>query len=273
MITAVLKARNESARLREAISRLGWCDRVVVVDDMSTDDTAAVAKSAGAIVIRHSRVTASINELDYVGFESVEEGWILRLDCDEEIPAKLAERLIRLSADPDLAGVLLPRLNIVYGQPLLHGGWNDAVQMKFFRAANWDRKWDILDIHSQVPVRGRITRAGGGVSESIIHPLYESFAEFCARSLVGYASFDLRSSSPSLLRLFVVPVKVIIWRLVARSGWRDGRVGVIATVWIALYAVACELYGFDSDQASTGVTDEERSKKISSSDLRQGRHR
>ena len=54
MFIAVVPAYNEEKRIGSVVQSLfGQVDRVVVVDDNSTDNTFAVAKSAGAIVLRH----------------------------------------------------------------------------------------------------------------------------------------------------------------------------------------------------------------------------
>lgn len=57
-LAVVIPARNESDRVRatvESAARIAGADLVVVVDDGSADGTAALAASAGAIVIRHAR--------------------------------------------------------------------------------------------------------------------------------------------------------------------------------------------------------------------------
>jgi glycosyltransferase involved in cell wall biosynthesis len=56
--TVVIPAKNESDRIQATVagaSGLAGVDLVVVVDDGSTDDTAALAGDAGATVVRHSR--------------------------------------------------------------------------------------------------------------------------------------------------------------------------------------------------------------------------
>lgn len=54
MTVALIPAYNEETRVADAISDARrFVDRVVVVDDCSTDRTAEVAKSAGAIVLHH----------------------------------------------------------------------------------------------------------------------------------------------------------------------------------------------------------------------------
>ncbi|MGL4743962.1 MAG: glycosyltransferase, partial [Dermatophilaceae bacterium] len=55
---AVVPCKDEAQRIAAtvaALRSLPTVGRVVVVDDGSTDDTAAVAEAAGADVVRHSR--------------------------------------------------------------------------------------------------------------------------------------------------------------------------------------------------------------------------
>jgi glycosyltransferase involved in cell wall biosynthesis len=57
-VAVVIPAKNESDRIQETVagaSGLPGVDLVVVVDDGSTDDTARLARDAGATVIQHSR--------------------------------------------------------------------------------------------------------------------------------------------------------------------------------------------------------------------------
>ncbi|HEY3603595.1 MAG TPA: glycosyltransferase, partial [Sporichthyaceae bacterium] len=57
-VAVVIPARNEAARIAATVAaarRLPGVDAVLVVDDGSTDDTAAIGAAAGARVVRHPR--------------------------------------------------------------------------------------------------------------------------------------------------------------------------------------------------------------------------
>jgi hypothetical protein len=97
MIAAFL-ARNEAGDDRYLVRCLQnaqrWADTVVVLDDRSTDDTAAGCRQQGAIVkVRPTEVAAwghespARAELWDLAVEHAGDGWVLFQDCDMELTA------------------------------------------------------------------------------------------------------------------------------------------------------------------------------------------
>jgi glycosyltransferase involved in cell wall biosynthesis len=105
-VIAFIPAYNEAARIGEvAANAHRRVDEVVVIDDGSTDNTAAVAERAGAKVLRHGQNRgkggAIVTSLDYFGHSDAE--FAVFLDADgqhdpEEIP-KFVEAARVMSAD------------------------------------------------------------------------------------------------------------------------------------------------------------------------------
>ncbi len=135
---AVIPAFNEAGFISEVVRRtLPHCEEVAVVDDGSSDATAANAESAGAVVIRHARNLGKGCALA-AGFRHARErgfDWIVTLDADlqhlpEEIPG-LFSRASRTDAD----FVIGCRMMNPKGMPLLRFLTNRVTSMAVSIAA------------------------------------------------------------------------------------------------------------------------------------------
>lgn len=94
----VMPAYNESDSVAEAVRQALLCfERVVVVDDGSSDDTAEQAKSAGAKVVRHP-VNLGQGAALQTGFDwALHAGapWVVTLDSDGQHNPQDALRLLQ----------------------------------------------------------------------------------------------------------------------------------------------------------------------------------
>jgi len=102
-VSILIPAFNEAGAIGAVVKSLtagGWHE-VIVIDDGSTDDTAAVAASAGARVVRHPYNKgngASVKS----GLRAAEGEYVLILDADGQHRAADAERLIAPLGEYDL---------------------------------------------------------------------------------------------------------------------------------------------------------------------------
>ncbi|GAA1744191.1 glycosyltransferase family A protein [Microbacterium paludicola] len=103
-LTVVIPAYNSSATIGVAIAsaREAGAERVIVVDDGSTDGTAAIARDEGAEVVRQENSGASVAR--HRGAALIETEYAIFLDADDAvIPQGVARSLGALTADPSLA--------------------------------------------------------------------------------------------------------------------------------------------------------------------------
>jgi len=106
----VLMVRNESRILERCILSLGCCDRILVVDTGSTDDTVQIAERWGCAVRRHEWVnfghnrSRSFAEAQALAPCCREAEWALVIDADMRLVAD-ADKLRRFLERSDHAGL------------------------------------------------------------------------------------------------------------------------------------------------------------------------
>jgi hypothetical protein len=79
--------------------------KLIVVDDGSTDDSAELARKAGAMVVRHPRPEGPAAARNR-GAQAATAPWIFFLDADVAVhPETLGRALVRFEADPELTAL------------------------------------------------------------------------------------------------------------------------------------------------------------------------
>lgn len=102
---AVIPAYNEASTIGPVVDDTAeYVDRVVVVDDGSGDDTAAIARDHGAIVVEHVFNTG-VGGAVRTGYQYAIQhdfDWVVQVDADgQHDPAKIPE-LLALAGDYDM---------------------------------------------------------------------------------------------------------------------------------------------------------------------------
>ncbi|TWD14514.1 glycosyltransferase family 2 protein [Marihabitans asiaticum] len=106
-VSVVIPARDDAPALRTCLALLARQSlaplEVVVVDNASQDETAAVARAAGAVVLHEAQV--GIPPATAAGYDAARGEVIARLDADSRPGPRWVERVAREMADPQLSAV------------------------------------------------------------------------------------------------------------------------------------------------------------------------
>ena len=91
-LSVLILAKNEEDNIKECIESILFADEIIVIDDYSTDATAAIAESLGAKVVKRAmngdwgaQQTFAINQANCE--------WIYFIDADERMTPELAEEV------------------------------------------------------------------------------------------------------------------------------------------------------------------------------------
>ena len=121
-----MPAFNEAPSVAETIRSLQEQTRppydIIVVDDCSTDDTAAVAEAAGGRVIRPVENTGSKAGAQSFALPFVATAFVMALDADTTLAPDAIERMSEAFEDPEVAAAsgftTATRLGIVFQREL-----------------------------------------------------------------------------------------------------------------------------------------------------------
>lgn len=91
-VSVLILARNETANIADCIKSCHFASEIIVIDDFSTDDTAAIASDLGAKVVQHSMAGDWGGQQTFAIQQATHE-WIFFIDADERVTDELAKEI------------------------------------------------------------------------------------------------------------------------------------------------------------------------------------
>ena len=242
MITALVVARNEEARLPDCLASLAWADEVVVVLDRSTDASAAIARAAGAVVLEGG--WALEGERRNAGIAACTGPWVLEVDADERVPPELAAEIRRVAASSAHAFHRVRIDNYVGARLILHGwGGSFGTTLKPILFRKGAKHWRAQRVHPGLDWTG--TEGERITSHGIRHEVDRDISDMLRR-LDRYSSAkaaDLLAAGEigtlgDNLRRFV---SRFFKCLIGRKGWKEGGWGVLIALCAGLFPLLSHL--------------------------------
>ena len=231
---AIILTYNESAHIVDCIDSVRFADAIVVFDSGSSDDTAALARAAGAEVFtrpfddyagqRNAALDAVVGRAD----------WVLFVDADERVTPPLAAEARRAIAQPGYAGWRIPRHNYIFGHLTCGAGWFPDYQTRLLRVghAHYD---PTRKVHEVVNLNGDL----GTLNEPFIHYNYITLAQFHDKQR-RYSAYDAQilfeqGVRPNPQNYVLQPLRQFWWRFVTLKGYVDGFHGLRMSALMAWY--------------------------------------
>jgi (heptosyl)LPS beta-1,4-glucosyltransferase len=248
-VTVVIAAHNEGHQVEECVASVPWADEVLVVENDSTDDTLARARTAGATAFSHP--FTSIGAQRNAAIARAAHDWILVVDADERGTPALGAAVAGVIRSGGNEAWRIPRRNVFLGREIRHGGWERDRPVRLFRS---HLRYDERPVHEHVVTTGE----PGVLAESLWHRPYESLDRYFAK-LARYSrdwarQNHARGRRASILTLLVRPPARVFSTLVLRGGWRDGGPGVVLAVLagVSVAAKYAHLWALEHQEPEEG---------------------
>ena len=233
-LAAVILTYNEAQHVVDCIETVRFADQIVVFDSHSTDQTAEVAKTAGAQVIMHP--FENYAQQRNAALDAVKESadWVLFVDADERIPHALAEEVRASIEYPGFAGFRIPRDNYIFGKLTRGAGWYPDYQTRLLKvgSAHYD---PTRQVHEVVVLDGK----EGTLKNALIHYNYRDLKQFVEKQR-RYSAYDARilfeqGIRPRPQNYVLQPLRQFWWRFVTLEGYGDGFHGLRLSLLMGWY--------------------------------------
>ncbi|MCI0451436.1 MAG: ABC transporter substrate-binding protein, partial [Candidatus Latescibacteria bacterium] len=227
--------QNNASIVARCIRSLAFAADVVVVDAESIDDTAALARAAGARVIE--RAWSGFAQQRRFALSQARHDWVFAVDSDEEATPELAlavaEAVAASARTPEApAGYRIRRRNQFLGRWMDVGPWARDTQLRLFRKD----AVSVVDasVHESYRVEGRVDV----LSAPLHHYAHPTIAESVQR-LNRYTTLEARDRASRrpvrALDPLVLPAGVFFKYYVAKGCWRAGVEGFLLAAITAMY--------------------------------------
>jgi len=233
-ISAVILTKNEKKNIKDCIKTLSFCDEIVVVDDMSSDNTKEIALKLGAKVFER-RMNKNISEQSNFGMKKASGEWILFVDADERVSKKLSEEIVKQTRECSLEinGLYIRRTDIMWGKILIHGESASVLLLRLVRKESgyWKRR-----VHQKFIIKGKTSV----LENCLYHYPHQSVSEFIMsvnrwslwHALANYEE----GKTSSTLKIVFWPILHFTKNYIFRFGFLDGIRGFIFAVMMSFHS-------------------------------------
>ena len=240
-LSALVCVQNQEVLLSQCLRKLAFCDEIVVVADRCTDRSAEIARRHGAVVI--SGIFPLESQRKAAGVDACTGDWILEVEACEIVDSALAwEIRASLQMRPEGDHFEAPLANYV-GDRLVRHGWagglGDMSATRLYRRGV--KHWKAQRLEA-----AELTGVSAGALKGVLRrKVAEDIGEMIdsLNRLTGLHAEDLADArAPSGVAGGVLGGLNLFFRsYVARSGWREGRLGFLLATMTGLYPLLSHL--------------------------------
>jgi glycosyltransferase involved in cell wall biosynthesis len=231
-MSVAIIAKNEAARIGDALASAAWADELIVVDARSADETVAVARRyTNRVVIRDW--PGFVEQKNYAASLATND-WILSLDADERLTPALSDEIrATLRGEPPHRAYEVPRVTWHLGRWIRTTDWYPDFQFRLYdrRAARWTGRF----VHESLAVDGTI----GRLRADLEHRPYDGIADHLAtiHSYTTLAARQMRQQGrrASVASMLAHPPLAFLRNYVWKRGFADGAPGLIVSAMNAYY--------------------------------------
>ncbi len=176
-ISVLILTLNEAPNLAACLDSVAWCNDIVILDSLSTDSTAEIARTRGARIEQRkfddyaSQRNFGLREIAY------RNPWVLMLDADERVPPDLREEMQQAleSAPSEICLLRVRRRDHLFGRWIRR---SSGYPTWFPRLSRIGHVWIERPINEEFKTDGQVGSLRGHLDH---YPFNKGFHEWIAK--------------------------------------------------------------------------------------------
>ncbi len=227
-LSVVIIAKNEAGNIAACITSAAQVSSdIIVADNDSEDDTATIAKLAGARVL--SVEWKGYGQTRNEAAAAAGSDWILAIDADERMNSGLVTAVMQLQITSDKTLYGFKRSNFLGDKKIRYGEWGrDKVYRLYNRQTT---SWDLAAVHENIISKGLLKVLLPG---ELLHYTMKDIAVYKKKNR-QYASLSAtkyyqQGRQATFVKRYLAPVFGFVQNYIFWMGFLDGKEGF----WIAI---------------------------------------
>ncbi len=221
-LTVLIITKNSSATLEATLKSVAsWADKILLIDDFSTDSTSEIAYRYGCIVIHSDEVRFAAQRA--FALSQVKTTWTLVLDCDEVLTNDNKKEIEAALQDGKTDGYYLHFRNHLFGKKLLHGELHKKMVLFQTKKATTSQR----EVHEQYKVEGATRELTSEVLHYSYQTIFQLYSKFLRYSILEAKQHKKENKQYGWRELFLYPCHMFYARFIKDGGYKDGIMRLI----------------------------------------------
>ena len=235
-MTAIVLTHNDAKTIGRTLKSIAplRCP-LLVIDDLSTDDTQRESTSHAAKVITQ-KFEGDFSVHRNRALEHSSTDWVLFLDSDEELTSEAVSLMQRIPETTAASAYMFRRIDSFWGTTMLHGETGNAWVARLVNKKRGAFKRPVHEVWHPATAGKSVERLPGIIMH-YPHPTIQSFLEHINR----YSSLEANSRArqgkqSSVIEIMCVPPAKFVYTYVLKAGFLDGAAGFVYSFMMSFHS-------------------------------------
>ncbi|HSX40331.1 MAG TPA: glycosyltransferase family 2 protein [Candidatus Saccharimonadales bacterium] len=237
-ITGIVLVKNEETLIQKCLDNLLFCDQLIIIDDNSTDKSREIletwAKKENVQIFKR-KLNDDFSAQRNFGLEKVKGEWVLFVDADEIVSAKLADEIktkVQYVSE-QITGFYIKRRDFLWGKELKYGETGNMQLLRLARKGSGEWKGKV---HERWEIKGKTNM----LENALYHYPHQTITQFL-HEINYYTTLRSRELYEKKVKAYwfnviIYPKAKFALNYFIKRGFLDGLEGLVLAMLMSFHS-------------------------------------